>query len=73
MLYSPPQTIEFSPLIEVPCGEGVIELKPIDIQGVELGPDDQAVVEITFTVNEQQLLFVEVKAPGVHEQRQMEF
>ncbi len=53
--------------------EGVIQLKPIDIQGVELGPDGQATIEITFTVNEQQLLFVEVKAPGVHEQRQMEF
>jgi molecular chaperone DnaK len=53
--------------------EGVIQLKPIDIHGVELGPDGQATVEITFTVNEQQLLSVEVKAPGVHEQRQMEF
>lgn len=53
--------------------EGVIPLKPIDIRGVQLGADGQATVQITFTVNEQQLLFVEVKAPGVHEQRQMEF
>jgi molecular chaperone DnaK (HSP70) len=51
----------------------VVELKPIPIRGVELGPDGSADVKITFSVNEQQLLYVEVQAPGVYEQCQMEF
>lgn len=53
--------------------EGVIELKPIPVSGVELNADGQADVKITFTVNDQQILFVKVEAPGVREQRQMEF
>ncbi len=53
--------------------EGVIELKPIPITGVELGADGKADVKVTFKVNDQQILFVKVEAPGVEEERQMEF
>ncbi len=53
--------------------EGVIELKPIPIEGVQLGPEGRADVTITFTVNEQQILYVTVEAPGVKESHQMEF
>jgi molecular chaperone DnaK len=48
-------------------------LKPIPINGVRLDSNGEAVVTITFTVNNQQLLFVKIEAPGVSEQRQMEF
>lgn len=48
-------------------------LKPISITGVRLGPQGQADVKITFSVNNQQLLFVKIEAPGVCEQRQLEF
>jgi molecular chaperone DnaK len=54
-------------------GEKFVQLKPIHVSGVELGSDGQAEVKITFSVNEQQILFVKIEAPGVHEQRQMEF
>jgi molecular chaperone DnaK (HSP70) len=49
-----------------------IALKPIAISGVRLGPDGKADVKITFSVNNQQILFVKIEAPGVSEQRQME-
>ena len=49
------------------------QLKAIDITGVELGNEGSADVKITFTVNEQQILFVKVEAPGVFEERQMEY
>lgn len=51
----------------------VIRLKEIPISDVKLGADGKAEVRITFRVNEQQILFVKVEAPGVFEQRQMEF
>jgi molecular chaperone DnaK len=51
----------------------VLELKSIPITGVQLGPDGQADVKITFAVNDQQILFVKIEAPGVFEQRQMAF
>lgn len=51
----------------------VTALKPIEITGVELGPDGSADVNVTFIVNEQQVLRVRIEAPGVHEERQMEF
>ncbi len=51
----------------------VTALKPIAISGVQLGPGGQADVKITFTVNDQQILFVKVEAPGVSERRQIEF
>jgi hypothetical protein len=51
----------------------VVQFKPIEIRGAQLGPEGVTSVEITFMVNEQQILFVEVKAPGIHEQRQLEF
>ena len=50
-----------------------LQLKPIDISGVELGDDGTADVKVTFSVNEQQILFVKVEAPGVFEERQMEY
>ena len=53
--------------------EGVIELKTIPVSGVQLDTSGQADVKITFTVNDQQILFVKVEAPGVYEQRQLEF
>ncbi len=53
--------------------ESVIALKPIQILGVQLDSAGRADVKITFKVNEHQLLFVKVDAPGVSEQRQMEF
>lgn len=48
-------------------------LKPISISGVRLGPNGKADVKITFTVSAQQMLFVKIDAPGVSEQRQMEY
>lgn len=51
----------------------VTALKPIPITGIQLGPNKTADVKITFTVNDQQLLFVKIEAPGVSEQRQMDF
>jgi len=51
----------------------VTALKPIPISGVRLNPQGQADVKITFSVNNQQLLFVKIEAPGVSEQRQLEF
>jgi molecular chaperone DnaK (HSP70) len=51
----------------------VTPLKPISVSGVRLGSDGKADVRITFSVNNQQLLFVKIEAPGVSEQRQMEF
>ena len=53
--------------------EKFIKLKPIQISGVELGPEGQADVKVTFSVNEQQILSVKIEAPGVYEQRQMEY
>ncbi|MFO7906296.1 MAG: Hsp70 family protein [Planctomycetota bacterium] len=53
--------------------KGVIQLKKIPISGVKLDANGQADVKITFTVNDQQILYVKVEAPGVYEQRQMEF
>jgi molecular chaperone DnaK len=53
--------------------EGVRALKEIPISGMQLGPNGEAHVKITFTVNDQQLLYVKIEAPGVSEQRQMEF
>lgn len=50
-----------------------IQLKPIHISGVQLGADGQADVKVTFSVNDQQILYVKIEAPGVYEQRQMEF
>lgn len=50
-----------------------IKLKPIDISGVELSSDGSADVKVTFSINEQQMLFVKVEAPGVFEERQMEY
>ena len=51
----------------------VTPLKPIPISGVRLDARGQADVKITFSVNNQQLLFVKIEAPGVSEQRQLEF
>ncbi|MDA7928932.1 Hsp70 family protein [Mariniblastus sp.] len=51
----------------------VIELKPIPITGVELGESGKADVKITFKVNEQQILFYKIEAPGVYEEGQVEF
>jgi molecular chaperone DnaK (HSP70) len=53
--------------------DSVLKLKPIPVAGVQLGPDGKADVRITFSVNDQQILFVKIEAPGVYEQRQMEF
>ncbi|MCE9563856.1 MAG: Hsp70 family protein [Planctomycetes bacterium] len=50
----------------------VTALKPISITGVRLGPNGDADVKITFSVNNQQILFVKIEAPGVSEQRQLE-
>jgi len=47
-------------------------LKEIRVSGVRLGEDGAADVKITFTVNEQQILFVRVEGPGVFEERQVE-
>ncbi len=48
-------------------------LKPIHISGVQLDASGKADIQVKFTVNEQQLLFVKIDAPGVSEERQMEF
>jgi molecular chaperone DnaK (HSP70) len=48
-------------------------LKPIEITGVQTGSDGLADVDVTFIVNEQQILRVKIEAPGVHEERQLEF
>lgn len=53
--------------------EKYIQLKPIDITGVELDAKGSADVKVTFSVNEQQILFVKIEAPGVYEERQMEY
>ena len=51
----------------------VTPLKSIPVEGVRLDSHGQADVKITFSVNNQQLLFVKIEAPGVSEQRQLEF
>jgi molecular chaperone DnaK len=53
--------------------ESVLELKSVPISGVRLDSNGKASVKITFTVNEQQLLFYRVEAPGVDERGQFEF
>ena len=67
------QVIPYQGAGKLVTDEGVVELKPIPIRGVELNAEGTADVKVTFSVNEQQLLFVEVEAPGVYEQCQMEF
>ena len=53
--------------------EGVRLLEPIPVSGVQLGENGEADVKITFKVNDQQILFIKIEAPGVYEERQMEF
>ena len=48
-------------------------LEPIPVSGVQLGDSGEADVKITFKVNDQQILFIKIEAPGVYEERQMEF
>lgn len=52
--------------------DGVIELMPINVSGVQLDGTGQADVKITFKVNDQQMLFVKIEAPGVYEEGQVE-
>jgi molecular chaperone DnaK len=52
--------------------DGVIELMPINVSGVQLDGSGQADVKITFKVNDQQMLFVKIEAPGVYEEGQVE-
>jgi molecular chaperone DnaK len=52
---------------------GVTLLKPVEVRGARLGPDGLTTVEITFTVNEQQILYVDIKAPpGIHVTHQLQ-
>jgi molecular chaperone DnaK len=53
--------------------EGIRLLEPIPVSGVQLGDNGEADVKITFKVNDQQILFIKIEAPGVYEERQMEF